>query len=286
VHSVVWEKGVEIRSILQGMAAAGEPSHQAALTAFATRLIGQGQMLVEKQPGMAYALAALALQVGEVEPRVWPTLAAHMKASCCYCIPYYHRKPSASASLEEWDRWKQEAGYGKKADGKTWESKREYYDRMAGRVTMYATLLQQSTYGDFHPPSEEMTTRAAPNLLGTATAWVWLAKVINQAPQRITATLLLAFLQPSAHALAEAYPRQFRKLLSFVNDVYVVKIQAVVDGDSKLAEEQAALSTLRTFVGGALKTLASGRPLPRPTESEMLIFKAPDNTDEAQSDNW
>jgi len=66
----------------------------------------------------------------------------------------------------------------------------------------------------------------------------------------------------------------------------VVKIQAVVDGDSKLAEEQAALSTLRTFVGGALKTLASGRPLPRPTESEMLIFKAPDNTDEAQSDNW
>ena len=48
---------------------------------------------------------------------------------------------------------------------------------MAGRVTMYATLLQQSTYGDFHPPSEEMTTRAAPNLLGTATAWVWLAKV-------------------------------------------------------------------------------------------------------------
>ena len=47
---------------------------------------------------------------------------------------------------------------------------------------------------------------------------------------------------------------------------YIPCIQAVVDGDSKLAEEQAALSTLRTFVGGALKTLASGKiPTPNPT---------------------
>ena len=66
------------------MAAAGEPSHQAALTAFATRLIGQGEMLVEKQPGMAYALAALAVQV-------------HM-CTCMLCmhmyIPLEWRMPS------------------------------------------------------------------------------------------------------------------------------------------------------------------------------------------------
>ena len=30
-------------------------------------LIGQGEMMVDKQPGMAYALAGLALQVGAAE---------------------------------------------------------------------------------------------------------------------------------------------------------------------------------------------------------------------------
>ena len=47
--------------------------------AIAKRLIGQGEMLVDKQPGMAYALAGLALHIGEKEPILWQTLDAQLK---------------------------------------------------------------------------------------------------------------------------------------------------------------------------------------------------------------
>eukprot|EP00967_Tisochrysis_lutea_P080904 scaffold111334_cov34-Tisochrysis_lutea.AAC.6 len=35
-----------------------------------------------------------------------------------------------------------------------------------------------------------------PNPHGVTTAWSWIARVLNQKPQRITATILLAFLKP------------------------------------------------------------------------------------------
>ena len=75
-----------------------------------------------------------------------------------------------------------------------------------------------------------------------AAAWRWLARLCNQRPQRVTATILLAFLKPSAPALSLAYPRQFIKLLRLILQGVVPKIHALVDADD-LPEEKAALVT-------------------------------------------
>ena len=82
------------------------------------------------------------------------------------------------------------------------------------------------------------------NPLGVAAAWRWLARVLNQKPQRITPTIILAFLKPSAHALARAYPRQFPKLLRLIIKEFVPKIHQLVDPPADAPEEQAALSNL------------------------------------------
>ena len=78
------------------------------------------------------------------------------------------------------DEWKELLGYQRKADGKTWESKMDYYTRMAGMVTLYAALLQQSTVASFSPPSERMDVRRVVNPLGVAAAWRWLARCVAQ----------------------------------------------------------------------------------------------------------
>ena len=139
------------------------------------------------------------------------------------------RPPSGDA-----DEWKTLLGYAKKADGVGWESKQDYYTRMAGLLSLYGALLQQASAAHFTPPSEQMQLRPVHNPLGVAAAWRWLARLLNQKPQRISATLLLAFLKPTAHALARAYPRQFVKLLQLVKSSFVPRVHALIDvrGDS------------------------------------------------------
>ena len=180
--------------------------------------------------------------------------------------------------------WKEALGCAKRGDGKSFESKLDYYTRMGGCVYLYAALLQQSTAGYFAPPSEHMEVRPVVNPLGVAAAWRWLARLLNQKPRMITATILLAFLKPSAHALA-AYPRQFGKLLRHCRGVFVAKMHALVD-KAEAPEEKAALSNLETWLDGALDGLAAGRPLEIPTDSEMPAFKAPDDTRDAGEDAW
>ena len=228
---------------------------------------------------MAYALGGLALHVGEAEPDCWVQLANQLKASCCYCVPHYVRKPPSG----DQDEWKALLGYARKADGRSWETKAEYYTRMAGYVTLYGALLQQSSVAHFAPPSEEMTWRPVTNPLGVGAAWAWLARVLNQRPQRITATIVLAFLRPTAHVLAAAYPRQFHKLLRLLANVYSPKIHSLVDGKDQPPEEQAAISNLDTWVGEALKKL-EGALIGAPPDADMPAFKLPDNTKDAGED--
>ena len=156
---------------------------------------------------------------------------------------------------------------------------------MTGFVTLYAALLQQSTCAHFQPPSEEMILRSVTNPLGMPAAWRWLARLLNQKPQRISATILLAFLKPSSHALNRAYPRQFLKLLKLIESDYLKKIHALID-TADAPEEKAALSNLETWLGNTMKELNARRPLVEPEEAKMEVFKEPDDTSEAGGDSW
>ena len=125
-----------------------------------------------------------------------------------------------------------------------------------------------------------------------ARAWAWLARLLNHKPGNITATILLAFLKPCAHALSREYPTQFSKLLSFLQTTYLAKIRDMVDAKARppnmvagqgnpAAEEQAALVNLESWldklfdrIGGRFVT-----PVPEPKEaSDMIEYKPPDDT--------
>ena len=107
----------------------------------------------------------------------------------------------------------------------------------------------------FHS-EEHMEMRAVANPLGAKFAWAWLARTLNQRPRPITATLLLAFLKPTAHLLGAAYPKQFPKLLRFVKESYLVQVGEMVKrlGDDA-AEERAGMRLLSDYVDTTLKEL-------------------------------
>ena len=121
-----------------------------------------------------------------------------------------------------------------------------------------------------------------------ARAWAWLARLLNHQPGNITATILLAFLKPCAHALSDAYPKQFEKLLHFLKTTYIAKIRDMVDAakiralvlkqSDPTAEEQAALMNLETWLDKQIKGGRFVMPVPKPEEASLIEYKPPDDT--------
>jgi len=110
-----------------------------------------------------------------------------------------------------------------------------------------------------------------------ARAWAWLARLLNHPPGNITATILLAFLKPCAHALHAAYPTQFPKLLTFLETTYKAKIHDKVSGQGHPAEEEAARVNLVSWLADTNALLAKGGRVPEPKEADMPEYKPPDD---------
>ena len=119
-----------------------------------------------------------------------------------------------------------------------------------------------------------------------ARAWAWLARLLNHPPGNITATILLAFLKPCAHALHAAYPTQFPKLLAFLEKDYKARIHVKVSGQGSPAEESAALVNLDSWLKDTNKLLAKGGRFPEPKEADMPEYKPPDDLRDANGGDF
>ena len=198
LHGLV--KGDGARGRARPARALGEEALHAGCGALAAKLVQQGAMMVEKSPGIAYALAGVALAVGEAEPLVWACLRDRLCAACCYVAPCYVKRPEGASN----DEWKRAMGYKTRADGRTLEKKEAYYNRMGAYMSMWAALLQASAVPTFPRTNgandSTMLVRPANNPLGVGAAWSWLARLLNAPPQRITAALLYPFLHGCAHS--------------------------------------------------------------------------------------
>jgi hypothetical protein len=241
---------------------------------------------------MAYALSGFVLHVGERCPVLWECLLARLQASCCYCVPYYPKDPGNT------DEFKKRLGY------KQGETKKDFYARMAGYVTLYAALLQQSSIAQFPPqsagkahfdwarPDAKMLTRpvqggfAPKGVSPMARAWAWLARLLNHPPGNITATILLAFLKPCAHALHAARPTQFVELLTFLQTTYLAKIRDKVSGQGHPAEEVAARVNLESWLIDTSALLAKRGCVPEPKEADMPEYKPPDDLRDANGGDF
>ena len=282
VHFVVWERAELVLRELDNASQPGSEGERAVCATIATQVIDTCATMVDKQPGMAYALSGFVLHVGERRPVLWECLLARLQASCCYCVPYYPENTTGNT-----DEFKKRLGY---TQG---ETKKDFYARMAGYVTLYAALLQQSSIAQFPPhsagnahfdwtrPDAKMQTRpvqggfAPKGVSPMARAWAWLARLLNHPPGNITATILLAFLKPCAHALHAAHPTQFAELLIDLQTTYLAKIRDLVSARGNPAEEHAALVNLESWLDDLP---AKGGRVPEPKEASMIEYKPPDDT--------
>jgi hypothetical protein len=296
VHFNVWERAELVLRELASASQTGPEGERAVCATIATQVIDTCATMVDKQPGMAYALSGFVLHVGGRCPVLWDCLLARLQASCCYCVPYYPDNTTGNM-----DEFKKRLGY------KQNETKKEYYARMAGYVTLYAALLQQSSIAQFPPQSAgnanfdwgraaKMPPFSVPGgfapkgvlpmaLSPMARAWAWLARLLNNPPGKITATILLAFLKPCAHVLHATYPTQFPKLLTFLQTKYLDKICVMVSGQGSPAEESAALENLKSWLTDTNVLLAKGGRFPEPKEADMPEYKPPDDLRDARDAN-
>ena len=81
---------------------------------------------------------------------------------------------------------------------------------MAGILSLYAAVTQIDFPGN-HPH-------------GIANGWSWIARMLNLKPKRITAQLVLSFLQVAGFRLLQVYNRQFRKLLAVIKEDVLPKL--------------------------------------------------------------
>jgi hypothetical protein len=294
VHFTVWERA---ELVLRELASFGRGSEgeRAVCATIATLVIDACATMVDNKPGMAYALSGFVLHVGERRPVLWECLLARLQASCCYCVPYYPKK-TTGITLEALQGYKQG------------ETKKDFYARMAGYVTLYAALLQQSSIAQFPQESAgnanfdwgraaKMPPLSVPGgfapkgvlpmaLSPMARAWAWLARLLNHPPGSITATILLAFLKPCAHALHAAYPKQFPKLLAFLQNEYITKIRDKVSRQGDPAEEKAARVNLESWLTDTNVLLAKGGRVPKPKEADMPEYKPPDDLRDANGGDF
>ena len=119
-----------------------------------------------------------------------------------------------------------------------------------------------------------------------ARAWAWLARLLNHPPGSITATILLAFLKPCAHALHAAYPKQFPKLLAFLQNEYITKIRDKVSRQGDPAEEKAARVNLESWLIDTSALLAKRGCVPEPKEADMPEYKPPDDLRDANGGDF
>lgn len=179
---------------------------------------------VALQPQNAFPLAEVAMRVAMQVPRFLQLLTALLHEACPMAVPKtYAYVPSAYKSEEDFYL---KMGY-RKADGAL-ESGDAFVTRMGGYVLFFAALLQV----DGAPP--EALERL----------WAWLARALNRLPpDRLVASSILNVLKMAGFRLHREYGRQFFKLLLFVNEDFLGRLEAAGDPDAR-----AAHTRIRTFL--------------------------------------
>jgi hypothetical protein len=84
---------------------------------------------------------------------------------------------------------------------------------------------------------------------------------LNQPPKTATATVLLAFLQPSLHALYALDRKQTIKILNYINEFIIPPLE----NDKNLTNaRRAALTRLKLFLENNIRNIKSNRNLELP----------------------
>ncbi|XP_050438541.1 mRNA export factor Gle1-like [Adelges cooleyi] len=177
----------------------------------AKKFISHAEEVLSVKAQAAFEMAAVAVKLWSNHSDFGKILFSKIKQKCPILVPFCCRAMKI-ANFEQLNY--QLLGYKVDLAGNI-ENQEKYLKRMTGIIRLYAALIISSL-------------RCDQPVLGLAHAWTLVAGVLNKNPiVDITPTLLVEFLQIAGFAMHQTYKNQFMKLLQYMNNNYINKIQLI-----------------------------------------------------------
>ncbi|KAJ3216059.1 hypothetical protein HK099_006077 [Clydaea vesicula] len=162
----------------------------------AKALTKQAESEVAVNKPVAKFLGMVAVGIFQKYPNFLEILLGRMMKSCPYIIPrYFKRLPNESG-----EDFKKRHGYGEN------EKEDLYVVRMNGVLAFYCGIFVSD----------------GNNIHGIEYSWVWLARLLNMKPRKITASLIQTFLEIAGSRFLEVFQTQGRKLINFIIKDYCI----------------------------------------------------------------
>lgn len=175
-----------------------------------------GTRLVNSVPAIAKSMAIVISGIANNNlPLFQQLIIGHLQERCPYLIPIHPQIEDYSEGGDRQVRFKIACGYNYDTKNSALETEDKYLARMRSMVLIYGCILMQGNLGQ---------------------AWTWLASYVSLNPQPvISATVLQAFLQETSKQMTSTYLCQFNKLMTFIKEHYIKKIEEVT---SKTSDRQ------------------------------------------------
>lgn len=127
-------------------------------------------------------------------------------------------------------KWKEAMGFEKfevvsgSETQESFENVSSYVDRSIGMITLFGGIIQ---------------TTDMPNSIGLEEGWIWISRILNLKPRKLTLILLERFLKIAGSQLQQRYKSQFKKLcLSIKTDILSKTDSIIADAEwKKLLQE-------------------------------------------------
>ncbi|CAG2110535.1 unnamed protein product [Medioppia subpectinata] len=171
-----------------------------------------------KQKDIALTMAPIVVLLWQRFPTFGKIFMAQMHDKCPYLVPYYPKRDTEDNADNE-SKYMIACGYTIAKDG-TLEPEDAFLNRMRAMIKLYSAVIQ-SNVDDNHPH-------------GLMFAWIWIARTLNLKPRpAITAAVLDSFLGICSHKLYRYYGKQFVKIIDFISNDYMKRIENVTTKETK-----------------------------------------------------
>ncbi|RWS27358.1 nucleoporin GLE1-like protein [Leptotrombidium deliense] len=168
---------------------------------------------------------------------------------CPYVVPCYPQREADDTEAN----YLIACGYDYSADGKSLETEESFLNRMRALVRLYGAIVQTNKQG-LHPH-------------GINCGWLFIARILNLEPRpAITAATIHAFLSTAAYRLCATYRKQFFKLLQFIMNDFIPRIEKCSSKDIK----KQAVSQLKTLIEEFNRNILTLSTLKKPEGLEKL----------------
>ncbi|KAI8827026.1 GLE1-like protein-domain-containing protein [Fimicolochytrium jonesii] len=213
----------DIDQVLKGAKSVSSEAYRLCMDILAKQIIKQCENEVAVKMDTAFPLAILCIMLYNAHPDFLDILLGKMSKRCPYVVPYF----PARLKGESDDDFRLKLGYRKIVE---WETRAQYAERMGGILALYAAIVQ---------------TDSVPHIHGIDFAWIWLSRMLNMKPRRVSPGLILRFLEMAGSQFLPRFGKQAEKMIVYIRDVYMPMIPA---------DAVAAATRLQLFLDDVCKT--------------------------------